>query len=134
MSKILLVDDEPSILRTLEIALQHQGHEVCTADCPDAALERVVACRPDLVILDVMMPSGTEGFQTVWRIRQLDDEALKAIPIVMATGLHEHTEMRFYPDQTDGTSTPGEFLPIQGWLDKPVRPQDLLAKIKQLLG
>jgi CheY-like chemotaxis protein len=134
MSKILLVDDEPSILRTLEIALQHHGHEVCTAHCPDAALERVAAWRPDLVILDVMMPSGTEGFQTVWRIRQLDDEALRAIPIVMATGLHEHTEMRFYPDETDGTYTPGEFLPIQGWLDKPVRPQDLLAKIKQLLG
>jgi len=134
MSKILLVDDEPSILRTLEIALQHQGHDVCKAQCPDEALERVEACRPDLVILDVMMPSGTEGFQTVWRIRQLEDEALKDVPIIMATGLHEHTEMRFYPDKTDGTYTPGEFLPIQGWIDKPVKPQVLLDKIKELLG
>ena len=134
MSKILLVDDEPSILRTLEIALQHKGYDVCKAQCPDEALARVVECRPDLVILDVMMPSGTEGFQAVWRIRQLEDETLKDIPIIMATGLHEHTEMRFYPEETDGTYTPGEFLPIQGWLDKPVKPQELLDKIKALLG
>jgi CheY-like chemotaxis protein len=70
----------------------------------------------------------------VWRIRQLEDEALKDIPIIMATGLHEHTEMRFYPEETDGTYTPGEFLPIQGWLDKPVKPQALLDKLKALLG
>jgi len=134
MSKILLVDDEVNVLRTLELTLQHKGYEVCKAQSPDEALAAMAECRPDLVVLDVMMPSGTEGFQTVWRIRQLEDAALKDVPVLMATGIHEHTEMRFYPEQTDGTYQPGEFLPIQGWLDKPVKPQELLDKIKELLG
>jgi hypothetical protein len=51
----------------------------------------------------------------------------------MATGIHGTTEMRFYPEQTDGTYQPGEFLPVQGWIDKPIKVEDLLSKVEAIL-
>jgi hypothetical protein len=51
----------------------------------------------------------------------------------MATGIHQTTNMRYYPDQTDGTYQPGEYLPVQGWLDKPVQVEDLLAAVSKAL-
>ena len=80
------------------------------------------------------MPTGTEGFHVVWKVRQLEDEHLRDVPIIMATGIHEHTELRFYPENTDGTYKPGEFLPVQGWIDKPVRVQELRSKITDALS
>jgi hypothetical protein len=51
----------------------------------------------------------------------------------MATGIHQTTSLRFYPDQSDGTYGPGEYLPVQAWLDKPVQVDDLLDTVSQVL-
>ncbi len=134
MAKILVVDDQPNIVRTLQVALESQGYEVLTAGSREEAEAVAVADKPDLMIVDVMMPEGTEGFHLVWKIRQMEDEALSSVPIIMVTGIHETTELRFYPDQTDGTYEPGEFLPVQAWMDKPIAVKDLLEKVKGLLG
>ncbi len=134
MAKILVVDDQPNIVRTLQVALESQGYEVLTAGSREEAEAVAVADKPDLMVVDVMMPEGTEGFHLVWKIRQMEDEALSSVPIIMATGIHETTELRFYPDQTDGTYEPGEFLPVQAWIDKPVEVKGLLEKVERLLG
>jgi len=134
MAKILIVDDQPNIVRTLQVALESQGYEVLTAGSKEEAEAVAVADKPDLMVVDVMMPEGTEGFHLVWKIRQMEDEALSSVPIIMVTGIHETTELRFYPDQTDGTYEPGEFLPVQAWIDKPVEVKDLLEKVERLLG
>ncbi len=134
MAKILIVDDQPNIVRTLQVALESQGYEVLTAGSKEKAEAVAVADKPDLMIVDVMMPEGTEGFHLVWKMRQMEDEALSNVPIIMATGIHETTELRFYPDQTDGTYEPGEFLPVQAWIDKPVAVDDLLEKVNRLIG
>ena len=134
MAKILVVDDDPGVVRAVQFALQAKGHEVLTAASREEGEEAAVAGKPDLMIVDVMMPTGVEGFHLVWKIRQSDDPKLKNVPIIMATGIHETTELRFYPDQTDGTYKPGEFLPVQAWLDKPVQLENLLEKINSLLG
>jgi len=134
VAKVLLVDDDAAILRSVELALQTLGHAVSKAGGIEEALAELEASRPDMMVVDVMMPTGTEGFHLVWQIRQLEDEQLRAVPIIMATGIHQETELRFYPDRTDGTYKPGEFLPVQGWLDKPVRIQDLTAKIEEILS
>ena len=134
MAKILVVDDQPNIVRTLQVALESQGYEVLTAGSKEEAEAVAVADKPDLMVVDVMMPEGTEGFHLVWKIRQMEDEALSKVPIIMATGIHETTELRFYPDQTDGTYEPGEFLPVQAWIDKPIEVKGLLEKVARLLG
>jgi len=134
MAKILVVEDNPNIARVIQIALQTEGHEVLTASSKEEGEATAVANQPDLMIVDVMMPKGTEGFHLVWKIRQMEDEALKNVPIIMATGIHETTELRFYPDQSDGTYEPGEFLPVQGWIDKPIKAEELLNKVNIALG
>ncbi len=133
MAKILVVDDDPKITRVIQVALQTQGHETLTANSKEEAEAVAVAEKPDLMIVDVMMPEGTEGFHLVWKIRQMEDEALRNVPIIMATGIHETTELRFYPDQADGTYEPGEFLPVQEWIDKPIAVEGLLKKVSALL-
>lgn len=134
MAKILVVDDDPSIVRVVQLALQAKGYEVLTANSREEGEAAAVAGKPDLMIVDVMMPEGTEGFHLVWKIRQAKDEKLRDVPIIMSTGIHETTNIRFYPDETDGTYAPGEFLPVQAWLDKPVHVEKLLEKVTQLLG
>jgi CheY-like chemotaxis protein len=134
MAKILVVDDEPKVAQALKLALEANGHEVVTAGSKEEAEAAAVDSKPELMIVDVMMPEGTEGFHLVWKMRQLEDESLRNVPIVMATGIHQTTELRFYPDETDGTYQPGEYLPVQGWLDKPIQVDDLMKTINQVLG
>ena len=133
MARILLVDDEPKVLRAMEIALTVAGHEVRTAAGPEEALEVAAGFLPDLMVVDVMMPTGTEGFHLVWKLRQLEDAQLREVPIIIASGIHNETELRFYPDQSDDTYQAGEFLPVQGWLDKPIKIDELKAKIETIL-
>jgi CheY-like chemotaxis protein len=134
MAKVLIVEDDPKIVRVMQVALEAKGYEVLTAGSKEEGEATAVANKPQLMIVDVMMPKGTEGFHLVWKIRQAEDAALRDVPIIMVTGIHEMTEMRFYPDQTDGTYKPGEFLPIQAWLDKPVKIEELLNKVAELVG
>jgi len=59
---------------------------------------------------------------------------LKDTPIIMLTGIHNHTELRFYPESTDGTYQAGEYLPVQAFLDKPIDPEKLLQAVKEQIG
>ncbi len=134
MAKILVVDDDPKITRATQLALETQGHEVVTAGSKEAGKAAALDCKPEMMIIDVMMPEGTEGFYLVWEMRQVEDESLKNVPIIMMTGIHETTNLRFYPDQSDGTYGPGEYLPVQAWLDKPVELDKLLSTVKSVLA
>ena len=92
MACILCVDDEPNILTGLKAALSVKGHEVIPAASPEEALAAVKEHRPDLILLDVMMPTGSEGFHVGWRLRQLDDEELADIPVITARRQRERAQ------------------------------------------
>ncbi len=134
MAKILVVEDQDNIRKLIRINLERAGHEVCEADSKDGGLAMAQDERPDLIVLDVMMPKGTEGFQFVWELRNNADAPLKDVPIVMMTGIHDHTELRFYPESEDGTYKAGEYLPVQAFLDKPVDPEKLIETVNKHLG
>ena len=134
MAKVLVVDDDAGIRQAMQLALEAAGHEVLTAASKEEGEAAALANRPDLMVVDVMMPMGTEGFHLVWKLRQVEDQAVRGVPIIMATGIHQTTKLRFYPEQTDGTYQPGEFLPVQGWLDKPVKVETLLQTIQTVLA
>jgi len=131
--KILIVDDDPDIREAMSLVLEGAGYEVVMAGSAEKGLSKVQSDRPDIIILDVMMPDGTEGFHFVWSLRQHADRNIADTPILMVTAIHDKTKLRIYPDRTDGTYKSGEFLPVQGFIDKPAQPEDLVAKIKGVL-
>lgn len=132
-SKILIVDDDPDIVESMRIVLENHGYSVVSASSAEEGAEKVASERPNLIILDVMMPEGTEGFHFVWRLRQDKDPELRDLPILVVTAIHGTTKLRLYPDQEDASYGPGEYLPVQGFVDKPIQPADLVAKVKALL-
>jgi len=133
MAKILVVEDQDNIRKLIRINLERAGHTVCEAGGKDEGLALAESEQPDLICLDVMMPKGTEGFQFVWTLRNTADAPLKDVPIIMLTGIHDHTELRFYPESEDGTYKKGEYLPVQAFLDKPIDPDKLLAAVREHL-
>ena len=80
--KVLVVDDEPDVLLLCRVNLEFEGYEVVEASDGERAMEQVRAERPDIVLLDVMMPK-MDGWQVLAAIK--DDPELKDIPVVMLT-------------------------------------------------
>ena len=108
--KILVVDDEPALLRLMEFVLAKQGHTMVTATNGEEALDLVRKQRPDLIVLDIMMPK-LDGYQVAEAIRADDD--LKHTPIIMlsakaqeediergvAAGVDRYVTKPFSPDE-----------------------------------
>jgi len=133
-AKILTVDDDRDLVEALRIVLESGGYEVVAAYDAETGLEKVRSERPDLVLLDVMMPNATEGFHFVWKLRNLEGEYFRSVPVIVLTAIHEKTQLRFYPDSGDGTYNAGEYLPVQDFVDKPVEPKDLLERVERVLS
>ncbi len=134
MAKILVVDDDPDIVEAMRLVLEGSDHEVATAADPDEAEQQVNAFKPELVLLDIMMPEGTEGFQFVWHMRNEMPDDVKDTPIVVLSAIHSKVDIRFYPEDSDGTYGAGEYLPVQGFIDKPAAPRELLSKVADVLS
>jgi DNA-binding response OmpR family regulator len=116
-SKILVVDDEPAFVSLVSKALSHKGYEVLTAGDGQEALRLLFANRPDLVLLDVMMPR-MDGWQTCSRIRELCDA-----PIVIFTGKQKSEE-----DIVRGLDYGAD-----DYLIKPVGNKELVARVRAIL-
>ena len=116
--KILIVDDEPAIVEILSARLTAAGYAVCTASDGVEALEKVKSEKPNLIIMDVLMPRMT-GFEAMQKIR-LDPETRKIPALVISA----KGSMRDYFADVTGV----EFIP------KPYDPKDLVNRIEILTG
>jgi len=129
MAKILMIDDDPDMVLAARLCLQGAGHEVFDARNAATGLARLAELKPELIILDVMMDSATEGFQTALKLRSTDPAspyaAYRSIPIIMLTALHATTDLRFTPDP--------DYLPVEAFLDKPIDPDRLINTVSDLL-
>ncbi|HPD47721.1 MAG TPA: response regulator [Anaerohalosphaeraceae bacterium] len=125
--KILIVDDDPDITEAMTVVLESKGYEVASAANSTAAMKQVEASRPDLIILDVMMDTQSEGFVFSRQIK--NDNKTKDIPILMITGVKDKVGIDFKDAAGDES-----WLPVEEYLDKPVKPDVLLAKVASLLG
>jgi twitching motility two-component system response regulator PilH len=130
---ILVVDDDPDVVDYVKHILEKHGYGVSVASNPEEAMRKVETEKPALIILDIMMPEGTEGFQFTWSLRSRSEPELRNIPIVVLSSIHETTKMRFYPEQQDGYYGPGEYLPVEGFLDKPVQEETLIQYVERAL-
>jgi len=126
MSKILIIDDDSDFQYATRLVLEKCGFEVASAYNAEDGIEKVQSEKPDLVILDVIMPNGFEGFEVAKRIRE--ELNLKRLPIILLTAVHvsRKVQYRFAPHE--------EWLPVDYFYDKPVDPDVLVAKIKEFLN
>ena len=117
--RILIADDEPNIVTSLEFLMRKCDYEVCVARDGDEALQLVEAFRPDLVLLDVMMPRKS-GFEVCRRIRE--NPRLKPIRIVMLSARGRDAEIG-----------KGMALGADAYVTKPFSTRELMAKVRELL-
>lgn len=132
--KILIVEDDPDTVEAVSLVLEKAGYSTVSAPNAEIGLEKVRSERPDLILLDVMMPAGTEGFHFVWTLRKDEDPQCRDVPIIVLTAIHESSPVRFYPGEGDGTYSPYEYLPVQGFFDKPVALDKLVREVGKLLS
>ena len=117
-NKILIADDEPDILEIIEFNLQAQGYDVTTAKNGDEAFEKAKQVKPDLIILDIMMP-GKNGIEVCKMLRMIP--AFKQTLIVFLTALSDET-----------TEIKGLETGADDYLTKPISPKVLVSKINAL--
>ena len=129
MAKILIIDDDPDIVLSVRMTLESVGHKVESASNGTEGIKALREDRPELIILDVMMDSNTEGFQLAMKLRNPDPTSeflkFKNIPILMLSSVHSTTPLRFEPDI--------DYLPVELFVDKPIDPDDLIHKVEWVL-
>jgi two-component system alkaline phosphatase synthesis response regulator PhoP len=123
--RILLVDDDPEFTDSTRAILASAGYEVQAVHDGTDGLARAVAERPDLMILDVMMSTDTEGFDICRRVRETRE--LDGMPVLMLTGIRREMNLPF------GFEAGDEMLPANKVLEKPIAPATLLREVGEIL-
>jgi DNA-binding response OmpR family regulator len=118
--KILIVDDEPNIVISLEFLMKKEGFEVAVANDGDEALAKVASFNPDLLLLDVMMPKKS-GFEVCEALR--GDSQRAGLKIVMLTAKGRDTEM-----------AKGLAIGADAYVTKPFSTKELVDKVKEMLA
>lgn len=117
--KILVVDDEPSIVRLMEFILARQGHEMLVAVNGEEALEKVHAHQPDLVLLDIMMPR-IDGYEVARTLRA--DPATAGLPIIMLSAKAQEEDIQ-----------KGIDVGVNEYITKPFSPEQLVHIVTEYL-
>ncbi len=120
MSKILVVDDSNAELQLIESYLRSANHTVVSCPTADKLEERLAMDRPDLIVLDVIMP-GRNGFQACRDLK--NDERFKTIPVVLCTSKGQESD-KFWGQQQGAN----------GYVVKPFKKEELLSAVKKALG
>ena len=123
-AKILLVDDDPDFIEATRTVLETQPYEVLTALSGEEGLKKAKEEKPDLVLLDIIMP-GVDGFQVCQQLKK--DPQLSQIPVIMITSFSEK-----YMETSIGLSQ-GLSLEAEDFIDKPVAPTELLIRVDKWL-
>jgi CBS domain-containing protein/CheY-like chemotaxis protein len=123
--KILLVDDDDDFVRSMTDLLEAHGYRVISANNGEAGLELAKRDRPDLMVLDVMMATKTEGFEIARRIPACPE--LRNMPVLLVTGIRSEMKLgfRLEPDET--------WLPVSRIMEKPIDPSTFVAAVGELL-
>lgn len=114
---ILVVDDQPRVQRLVREVLQAVGYRVIAASNGEAAIEMVALEQPDLVLLDILMPQGPDGYRVCQHIREFSD-----VPVIMLTAKAQEADMLH-----------GFECGTDDYLTKPFSAKELVARVKAVL-
>lgn len=118
--KILIVDDEPNIVISLEFLMQQSGYEVAIARNGEEALEKIASFEPDLVLLDIMLPL-LNGFEVCQRIRE--NPQWNRTKVIMLSAKGREIDV-----------SKGIALGADAYVTKPFSTKDLIAQVQRLLA
>ena len=124
MKKILLVDDDPDFVEGARMVLEKSDFEVVTASSGKECLERIRMEKPDLIILDIMMPKKS-GFEVCKELKS--NIEYNRIPVVMLTALKQKLSRTSY------SIAEGLELEAEDYLEKPIEPKVLVSRLKKIL-
>ena len=122
MAKILIVDDDQDIRDSVKMVLESTGYEVFAAAGVDEAKKIIHSESLDLILLDIMMESPDGGIVFAHQLKKEGN----SVPIVMLSGVSQVTGYEY--GKCD------EVLPCADFLEKPITPEELVNKVKQVLG
>jgi two-component system alkaline phosphatase synthesis response regulator PhoP len=123
-AKILLVDDDKDFVEATRLVLESKPYEVITAYDGSEGLRQAKKEKPDLIILDVIMPIK-DGFNAAEELKK--DPELNTIPVIMLTSFADRV------GETSLSVSQGLTLDTEDYIDKPVAPQELLKRVDKLL-
>lgn len=115
--KVLVVDDEPRVVRLVSEVLRAMGYQVIAAASGKAAIEMVALEQPDIVLLDILMPLGPDGYEVCRRIREFS-----TVPVIMLTAKAQEADMLH-----------GFDVGADDYLTKPFSAKELVARVKAVL-
>lgn len=126
--QILVIEDDTDLVAAITKILENRGYSAIGAYDPEEGYEKLKQGKPDMIILDVMFGSKGEskGFDFANRLRSESNFA--DIPILMITAINTVKPFFNFSPETDG-----EYLPVDAFLDKPVRSEELYLKVESLL-
>jgi DNA-binding response OmpR family regulator len=124
---ILIIDDDPNFVRITRMILETKQYKVICAYNADEGFAKLEEGTPDVIILDIMMGKGAEGFIFARKMRK--DPRFARIPILMLTSMREQTGFDF-----PGERIHPKFLPVDEYIEKPIEPQALFEKVEGLLA
>lgn len=124
--KILVVDDDPDILDALSMILESKGYQVVTAQDGIEGLATLKAEKPDVMILDLLMPK-MDGFAVCKELQDPRWSKYKGVPILILTSVREEASRRRYELET------GLELDVADYVEKPVSPDVLLDRVEKLI-
>lgn len=123
--RILIVDDDVAFAESNRDLLEAYGYEVHTATDGSGGLEAARRLHPDILILDVMMATETEGFEIARKIPE--DPDLRQMGVLLVTGITRELRLPV------GLAPDGTWLPVDRVLDKPIPPERLIAEVERVL-
>jgi DNA-binding response OmpR family regulator len=123
VAKILIVDDDPDMVQAGRYVLEKQGHSVTSASNVESGLKALDEEVPDLLILDVMMEEADDGLVFARKVRR---RGLTSLPILMLTSVNRAMGLNIGKDD--------EMVPVDEFVEKPVDPAVLIAKVDALLA
>ena len=131
-TNILLVDDDVDFIASNKMALEKEGFNVLTAYNGKDAMKIVESTDIDAAVLDVMMDTPDEGMALARQLRKIP--RMERIPLILLTSLNEVNREAGYKIRFSDMDRDEVWLPIDRYMDKPIKPKDLSAEIRRLLS
>jgi CheY-like chemotaxis protein len=123
---IVMIDDDVDFIEAMTTLLETKSYKVISANDGTEGFKKVLEVKPDLILLDVMMTSKTEGFEVARKLS--GEDATKNIPVLLLTGIRKDMNLPFGFEAND------DWLPVKGVIEKPVKPEELLSAVADAMA